>query len=263
MKIESIGKFLSMDNDGFIINDLRIENIQPIWNEPIAIIVQQYHEYYNEKLHSIYLRGSVSRGLAVSYVSDIDTFALIYSDDFIRWKSINKQEQIEQVIQSKFPFVSGIEMNIASFEQNFYLKNPRLAMVIQTQSLSIYGNDISNDLPKFRPTDLCLNTKWFVNDLNDFKKKIENQTITLEDCKGVMKIIIRVGFELIVEREQQFTPDLYLCYQTFSKYYPTKEKEMRQALEYFLNPICDLQILDVFVNQFGNWLERQINCSTN
>ena len=155
MNILSIGAFLSMNKNGFITNDLRIKNIQPIWNEPVQVIVQQYHEYYKEKLHSIYIRGSVSRGLAVSYVSDIDTFALIRSDDFIRWKSIGEQVQTQQSIQIEFPFVNGIEMNVASFESEFYLKNPRLAMVIQTQSLCLYGNEVLKNLPNFRPIDLC------------------------------------------------------------------------------------------------------------
>ena len=258
MKIQKIGSFLSMDENGYIINDLKIENIQPLYNEPIKMIVQQYHEYYHKKLHSIYLRGSVARGLAVPYISDIDTFALIYSDDFIIWKNIEEQIEIEDKIQPKFPFINGIEINVASFENEFYLKKPRLAMVIQTQSLCIDGIDISKKLPKFSPIDLCLNRKWFVDDLNGFKKKIELQTVTLEDCRVIMKLMIRVGFELVVEREQRFTPDLYLCYQTFSKYYPMKENEMRQALEYFLNPITDLQILEAFVNQFGNWLIRNL-----
>ena len=92
----------------------------------------------------------------------------------------------------------------------------------------------------------------------DFRQKITIQKVTVEDCKAIMKIIIRVGFELIIEKEQQFTPDLYLCYKTFSKYYPTKETQMRQALDYFLNPITDLKTLEIFINQFGNWLENQL-----
>ncbi len=46
-------------------------------------------------------------------------------------------------------------MNAASFESEFYLKNPRLAMVIQTQSLCLYGNEVLKNLPNFRPIDLC------------------------------------------------------------------------------------------------------------
>ena len=258
MNIQPIGTFLSMDKDGYIINDLKIENIQPIWNEPVQTIVQEYHEFYGKKLHSIYLRGSVARGLATSSISDIDTFALIHSDHFIRWNNTQKQTQVASAIITKFPFVNDVEMNVASFEEAFHLKNSRLAMIIQTQSLCLHGNDISKKLPKFRPVDLCLNKKWLVEDLNDFRQKITIQKVTVEDCKAIMKIIIRVGFELIIEKEQQFTPDLYLCYKTFSKYYPTKETQMRQALDYFLNPITDLKTLEIFINQFGNWLEKQL-----
>lgn len=65
-----------------------------------------------------------------------------------------------------------------------------------------------------------------------------------------MKVIIRSGFELVMEREQQYIPDFFLYYQTFSKYYPHQAAKMRQCLYYYLNPISSSPQLNTFIK---NW----------
>ncbi len=254
MTIQPIGSFLPMDENGFILNDLKWENLQLDWRKPIEIILEAYQNHFQGKLYSVYLRGSVVRGLAVPFVSDIDTFALVESDSFIRWEKATIQPTVEATIQNKFPFIKGVEMNIASFEKDFSQRNPRLAMVLKTQSLCILGNDISNQLPRYQTIDLCLNSQWLEADLDDFQKKLDTKTVTKKNCQAIMKIIIRVGMEIVVEKEGKFTNDLYLCYKIFSKYFPKQEYKMRQALEYFLNPIDNIKTLNDFIKSFGNWL---------
>ena len=69
-----------------------------------------------------------------------------------------------------------------------------------------------------------------------------------------MKVIIRTGFELVMEMENQYTVDLYPCYKAFSKYYPEKENQMYRALELYLEPSDDVNFLRRFINEFGLWL---------
>ena len=40
-------------------------------------------------------------------------------------------------------------------------------------------------------------------------------------------------------KEQRYTRDLYLCYESFAKHYPEKEREMYRALELAINPKTD------------------------
>ena len=72
-----------------------------------------------------------------------------------------------------------------------------------------------------------------------------------------MKIIIRSGFELIIEKEKQFTADLYLCYLTFSKYFPNYKQEMKQALFWFLNPIIEAKELRLLLDHLGNFIIKE------
>ena len=75
-------------------------------------------------------------------------------------------------------------------------------------------------------------------------------------AKAVMKTIIRTGFELVMEQQEVYTTDLYLCYQCFSAIYSAQEPQMRRALHYFLNPPDQASELFPFVKRFGIWLEK-------
>ncbi len=259
--IQPIGEFLPQDANGWIINDLSMDKIANHWQVVIEKVVNLYHEEYKHHLHSIYVRGSVARGMAVDGISDLDTFALVNHPTFLRWQNADNQVEVAGKLAAQFDFVNGVEMNIASYHTDFYNKNPRLAMILKTQSLCVFGENIAPELPRFRANkEMCLNTKWLKEDVEAFLKKIKIQSNTLEDCRTMMKVWIRVGFEVVMEREKRFTSDLYLCYRTFSKYYPQHEKAMKQALIWYLNPITDGEQLTEYFSGFGHFL---INQTTN
>lgn len=72
-----------------------------------------------------------------------------------------------------------------------------------------------------------------------------------------MKRIVRQGFILVMARERVFTRDLYPCYKIFSKYYPEKEKEMRQALELAIYPISNTKSIFSVLDNLGEWLIKE------
>jgi len=73
-----------------------------------------------------------------------------------------------------------------------------------------------------------------------------------------MKGLLRVGFELTMERSQKYTRDLYRCYETFAEYYPEKEPEMREVLDLALNPTADKEKMKQIMENFGAWLLAEI-----
>ena len=91
VKIAKIGGFFPMDKDGFIINPTSKDKIQPHWSNIIADIIEEYRKAYKDKVHSVYLRGSVAQGLDIGTVSDLDMFALLYSAKgyYVHWKNIS------------------------------------------------------------------------------------------------------------------------------------------------------------------------------
>jgi hypothetical protein len=258
-EIQHIGAFLPQDEQGFIINNLSLSLIDKPWQAVIQAIILFYKKELSTSLHSVYVRGSVATGRAVKGISDIDTFALIHSTKFIRWKTPTFHSQLEHELQTDFQFINGVEANLASFHSDFYNKNPRLSMIIQTQSLCVFGESIAPTFPQFKAGKvMCLNSNWLKEDIQVFQQKLYQKTNTLADCQAIMKVIIRSGFELVIEKEQRFTADLYLCYKTFSKYFPIYEPAMRQALDWFLNPIINQKSLLFFLQNLGTFLITEI-----
>ena len=118
LDIVKCGSYLQIGADSFFLNTLSVSNIQESWTIPVESVVNTYLSIIGkENLHGIYLRGSVAKGSAVDYVSDIDSVALLRSDmriDPNLFSSSNKS------IISQSPFVKRIE-NVCIFENNFFL----------------------------------------------------------------------------------------------------------------------------------------------
>lgn len=201
------------------------------------------------------MRGSVARGNSVDDFSDIDIFALIY-DWEERWKMAEWQPDLQKELQTEFPFVREVEIMMTPYFEDFSQKNPGLAMIVKTQSLCIFGNDLSKTIPPFLPNEkMILHLTWLEEDVNDFLQK---EKTTTRDCQEVTKILIRSGFELVMEKEKKFTTDLYFCYHIFSKYFPEKEDEMREMLHLYLNPMEEELYLKKLVRSLGNWMVEKI-----
>lgn len=255
IEIRPFGNYLPQDKNGFIINDLSIEKIDKKWLPVLAIVVKSYRQKLGESLLSVYLRGSVARNFAIDNISDLDTFALVkpaFGNQKIRWQKVSFEAETFYVINEKYPFFCDLEMNIATFEETF-LKS-KLAMIVKTQSLLLFGQDLARQIKNYKADEeMILNLNWLAGDLAAFLV-IGGKGFELKDCQKIMKVILRSGFELVLGRVGKFSPDLYICYRDFSKFYPEKEAEMRQALDWFLNPVLDKKTLNYFVNNFGNWL---------
>lgn len=69
-----------------------------------------------------------------------------------------------------------------------------------------------------------------------------------------MKILVRAGLALVIVEENLYTRDLYPAYTLFAKYFPEKEHEMRQALQYAIDPTDNPEEIVEFLNKFGSWM---------
>lgn len=212
-------------------------------------------------MHSIYLRGSIASKSAVPYFSDIDTFALVYTgNDYIRWDEPIWSKSFIKEMQDKYDYVRHIDLNISSYKEDVFLVNPKLAMVLQTQSCCLYGESIINTIKKFKPgQEMMLNLRWLNEDLTEFLK------ITKEDPQYevknsiILKIIIRCGFELVMERVNKFTNSLFHCQLSFASIYPEKGKQMERLLFFFLNPQLCGEESEIIIREMGEFILSESN----
>lgn len=257
-KIKNIGRFCPTDDNGFILNEAGFEKIKPDFKGLIEEVIEYYQVHLGLDLQSIYIRGSVPRGLGISGVSDLDTIAI--TNKATNEIDFGWVDKAEKELNKKFNCVNGVEFSFYHIDDisettTFSI----IPFMIKTHSVCVYGEDLNLHLPNYK-ADKTLGNEHLVNLKNQIEQAKEDLggNDDLEDildcCGWIMKIIVRAGLALVIEKENQYTRDLFPAYKLFSDYYPEKESEMKQALQYAINPVGNVYEIIVFLDEMGNWM---------
>ncbi len=252
--IKEIGGYLSVDEHGFIVKVASPEKFQETWKPVIEEIKKVYLENFGEKIHSIYIRGSVAKGEAVEGISDVDSFAVVRNKEDEVDESI--LEGLETQIENKFPFVQGAEMGVISLGR---LDNrSSFKMMIKTQAVCIYGEDLSNEIAPYKiDKGLFIHSHNLEKSITSTIKGLEemqDKSEIEEKCRWIMKNILRSGCEIVITRSQKYTRDLYPCYKVFAEYYPEHEAEMKEVLTLAISPTEDKEKIVEVLERFGSWM---------
>jgi len=262
IKIAEKGTYLYPDSNGYVQKVVHAGLIQSGWQSVIDSVVQFYREQLGDELISVYIRGSVAKGEAISFISDLDSF-------FISKKIFKIQEPAKndfiKAMNYRFPFVNGIEMIGRDVGRLSDLRSPKSRSdwheLIKTQSICVWGNDFSDQIAPFRIEEMFAHSYGIEKELSSFVLDFK-LCDTVEDqkscCTWIMKRILRTGFEMVMIRERKWTRDLYLCYQSFIKYYPEKSDLMRRVLHHALNPTVELTIIDGIIQELQTWFHEEI-----
>lgn len=272
-------KFLPKDDNGYIINDTDPNKISadflPLITEVKNIII----DTLGSSLHSIYLTGSISRGVAEINKSDLDVFAILNpgaSDKKTALKAIN--ESIKKVIRTT-DVVSKVDIELWQFEEIFpgansineiQIKNTLsiFDIILKNSSLCIYGDDLSAHILPIKPDASLANDELIMihQDIDQARQEISKATSEEEVqywCKRVMKNIIRAGFCLCMPIIQEQTREIKLCADVFSKHYPDLKEFVKKTMYWIKSPSGNqkevLKFLnddvDLFLSKVDRWMD--------
>ena len=275
-KILEIGEILETNDAGFIVNHTGIEKIIDPWKPVVEAVREGYLSHLGDNLHSVYIRGSIARGLGREFVSDVDSIAVVKEE---KVSELTWAQRLSKELTGRFPFCTGVEIVCLAYDDLINADdeyNASWRMMLKTQCVCIFGDDLARQLPDYR-----LGAEAVVH-ANDIRRPIERladdiralrliarlpfPTRLLKSLRGgygpvvslgcaeIMKRILRTGFELVMEEERVYTRDLYPCYRIFSKHFPDKEESMRRALELAVNPTSDPEEVLRYLEDFGPWL---------
>ncbi len=263
--IQKIGHLMRMDSEGYLINECNWEAIQLPWLTLVEALGNICIEELGDRLHSLYLRGSVPRGQAILNISDLDSIAIIQGE--ITPELTAKIMNIEEQLEKPYRFCQKVEMIPISYSDIQKSKSHWQA-VLQTQGLCIYGEDLRSQFPQFKPNlDLVNHAFHLEEDLAATQISLRQipansfnwEAIVKQKCQWINKRIVRTGFELVMQQENAFTRDLYPCYEAFAHHFPHQAKLMYKALELAIQPSSNRDRLLMFLSHFGKWLVTEIN----
>lgn len=255
-KIEPIGVFFPLGADGAVKNPTSKNKVPGEWLPLLKDLETYCVKELGDRLHSIWLRGSLARGSWRAGMSDADFLLLIHSDKYIRWAVPDFKVTLEIDLQRKHPFLGKLELMWSSIVDPLEKTYPQMAMIIKTQALCLYGQNPQAQLPEYRPgPDMILNQRWLASDWQDLLAK---PILQIEECQQFMKVFIRSAFEWVMEKEGQYAVDLYPCASSFAQHYPQWSKDIFKALEIYLNPLNESDQIKESVGQLVDWLIEQI-----
>lgn len=250
IEIEPKGSFFQIDKYGYVVNPASAEKIQEEWQPLINDIIDLYKKSFGNSLRNVYIRGSVAKGEAIPGVSDIDTFSFVdLTEDEI---SESLKKDADKSLLTKYPFVTGVELGAQPFDNH----KQKDDIIFLNQSLCVYGEAL--EVPKLKPgremVVHALNINKNMDWLHNFLEKEQTQEEVKNSCVWIMKGLLRSGCEIVMERSQKYTRDLYPCFEIFSEYYPEKEEEMKEVLHLSLNPTSDKIKIEHVINTLGIWI---------
>ncbi|MBO1581653.1 nucleotidyltransferase [Bacillus sp. XF8] len=261
--IKKIGRFCPVDGTGYIINDSHINNIQPVFLRVIQEVKDICFRLLQDDLHSIYIRGSVPRGIGIKGIADIDTIILVRKDP----KKIDLEwiESVEQQLLQKFDCISGVELSFYDVEEVIHSAHfSFISFMIQTHGVCIFGEDIRPRLPKYKVSkelayEHLIHLQAQIEQAREELIHNEGREDIKDCCRWIMKIVVRAGLALTIDREGLYSRDLYPAYEMFSMHFPEQEQNMRKALQYAIDPLDDTMGILVFLETFGNWMINESN----
>ncbi len=252
-------KCIKLDKKGFLVSNFNVFNIQKGWMPPIEDFLNYLKkEKYNSKIYSVYIRGSVATGTAIKNVSDIDFFVI--TKEKFSGNLKNKILKDMDIYLKKHPYITRYDIGYYTQKEILKMKE---SILIKLHSICIYGKDIKNKIPNLKPgIDTALTLQKLEKEIKltleeISKNRYSDNNKALAMCVWMSKRLLRAGFELIAEKESCFTRNLYLCWEKFAKYYPSKSKQMYNVLNLAINPTTNMALYKKILENLGYWILKE------
>lgn len=247
------GAFWPRTVEGYICNDCRGDRLQAPWSGLVTAWVAACRETFGDRLHSLYLRGSIPRGQGIPGLSDLD--GIIVTHHPLEPTGLAALHHLSQALSRRYLFCRRVEMLPLTPGEITDSQSALLA----TQGLHLWGEDLIPTLPPVRPgPDLISHLPHLRQDLDRAMTRLRTfPRATVHQGPWICRRLVRSGFELVMTREGEFTRDLGLCAARFAAHYPAQAASMGLALALALNPTRDRAGLLLFLQQFGPWLVEE------
>lgn len=213
------------------------------------------------RLHSAYLYGSIPRGTAIPGVSDLDLLLALHTEP--RETDQAAARAVEAALDASSDVIEGVGILLFSADTLLSeVERHDLGFFLACLCTPLLGNDLTPQLPRYRPTpllaretngDLCLSLpRWR-------RRAAEATTDTQRRIlgRGAARRIVRSGFTLVMPLWGGWTSDLEESAEVFGQYYPERIEQMRVAAATSRTPSTDPAVLTMLIDDLAPWLAAE------
>ena len=231
--IRPIGSFFPLDASGHVVNPCSLPASESRLGQILAIATRHAQAVFSETLHSLWLRGSYARGSATPD-SDLDLVLLVRDGRVGRWSEARGAETLRRELREQCGFTAPVEWMASYFTQDFLIRSPRLAMVLATQAVPVYGPDIRHELGRYTPGPAM--RLYLDHWPADYRTFLESDPGDPAAVRAVTKAAIRSCFETVMTEVGQFTPDLFYGVAAFAERRPELSRVAWLILHHHVHP---------------------------
>lgn len=263
-----MGRYWQVDEQGLLRNDARRDAIAQDYAPLLDDLIARVTQAIGGDVHSIYLSGSVARGLARRGDSDLN--AVVVLEESVDPELVLQGwiAPAERDLARAYPALVR-EVQIEVWPQGEIFRDPAefsiAAFILRTQALCLWGSSLEPELPDYSLHHTATRIAIANDDVVQFADDLAGARDALAEdahpravqgwCRHICKQMLRTGFGLVSVELGRYTRDVDLCAQDFAQGFPAQAAAIQQALTWTRQPAADAGAVRAFLADFGAWLE--------
>lgn len=259
-----------LDSDGFIVSDVSIDKIDNVYVPCIRESIERLRNLFHQRLHSVYVYGSVARGEAIAIKSDLDLIAMF--DGRLSSVELAELKNLAGELSQKYrSLVRDVGIAVAYYDYTIDPTNYYENAFLKEICVCVDGEDVGE---RFGPYQLTSEIAIrFNGDIGEVLSRTLNRLETAADedfiicSQGFARKLIRTYYSMVMVRSQIWTTRLQEQAEVFIQHFPDKESIVSTLLNWIEEPPTDREtVYELFKNE-GEWastnFEHEANISSN
>jgi predicted nucleotidyltransferase len=245
-----------LDPNGFIVSDVSTDKIDNVYVPCIRESVESLRNLFHQQLHSVYVYGSVPRGEAVAFKSDLDLIALF--DGKLSSVKLDELKKLAGELSHKYrSLVRDVGIAVAYYDYTLDPSNYYENAFLKELCVCVYGEDLGERFGPYKLTpEIAIR---FNGDICEALTRTLNrlETASNEDFKtfsqGFARKLIRTYYSMVMVRSQIWSTRLHEQSEVFIHHFPDKESIIRTLLNWIDEPPTEREAVYELFKREGEW----------
>ncbi|OWA37710.1 nucleotidyltransferase [Saccharibacillus sp. O16] len=210
--------------------------IQPEYQELVDQYIQDVRAAFEDKIHSIYMCGSIPKGTAVPYRSDADFTIVCANPQELDYEKISA---ITDRLVQQYPVATKIDTTVCSLD-NVFSRPYEWGFWVQVICVCVYGDDLGTRIPPLEISpafivDLNTDTPQEIGWIRQRLLDTQDRALQSRYIRGYSKRLMRALYSLVLEETGAWEDDLGEIKKAILSYGQIDPAKVNQLYDYYLN----------------------------